>query len=227
MPRQDREGVFQMNENIIIVVTCAIGIFLINMLIKQYSKANRKEELDQKIYAMVNRKARGYYYETCTEAGMPDSPLNTDHHNFWFSDDALCFVEDKETYVSQYTVNSTTLYPINITEIPIDSIQCYTKEGDIQYTAHVSGGGGGGSSLGGAIIGGVLGGDAGAVIGSRRKVAPIKTETQTHDSRQTVLRYYDDFDKLRALSFKGFTLYNFLLNTIPEKDLTTMQLGGR
>lgn len=184
------------------------------------------QAVDQQWLSTMQSKASRLYNKMCTEWGMAECPFNFDHRNFWVDDDTLCIVEDEQTYLSHYTPEDTKPYPIYVTEVPIDRIQYYTKEGDVQYTSHVSGGGGGGSSLKGAVIGGVIAGDAGAVIGSRKKIDPIKTEVRTHDTRQTVLRYYDDLGKLEVMTFPGFRVYDFLLGEMPDKDLTTIQLGG-
>lgn len=211
------------------ILSCLSIICIVGICFKRMNLARKIEYLqsvDEAGLSVIQGKASRLYNRKCTEWGMTEYPFNSGHNNFWVTDNTLCIVEDEETYLSHYAPDDTKPYPIYITEIPIDKIQYYTKEGDVQYTSHVSGGGGGGSSLKGAVIGGVIAGDAGAIIGSRKKVNPITTETRTHDSRQTVLRYYDDFGKLEVMTFKGFSVYDFLLGTIPDKDLTTIQLGG-
>lgn len=119
-----------------------------------------------------------------------------------------------------------TLAPIELEyiKIPIDKIQYYAKEGDVQYTTQISGGGGGGSSLLGAVVGGAIAGEAGAIIGSRKKTTPITTTTNTHDTRKTILRYYEG-DALKVLSYRGTDMYDFLLKNVPEKDLLSVQLA--
>ena len=211
------------------ILSCLSIICIVGICFKRMNLARKIEYLqsvDEAGLSVIQGKASKLYNRKCAEWGMTEYPFNSSHSNFWVTDDTLCIVEDEQTYLSHYTPDDTRPYPIYITEIPIDKIQYYTKEGDVQYTSHVSGGGGGGSSLKGAVIGGVIAGDAGAIIGSRKKVNPIITETRTHDSRQTVLRYYDDFGKLEVMTFKGFNVYDFLLGAIPDKDLTTIQLGG-
>ena len=95
----------------------------------------------------------------------------------------------------------------------------------VEYTTRVSGGGGGGSSVGGAIVGGLIAGDAGAVIGSRKQTEAIKSEVVTHDSRKTIIRYYKD-NQIFAITYSGFSVYEYLLTKIPEKDLLTIQLNA-
>lgn len=102
--------------------------------------------------------------------------------------------------------------------IRYDDIAYYEKTGDIQYTSKVSGGGGGGSSIKGAIVGGIIAGEAGAIIGSRNKINEVNTVVETHDTRQTVL-YYKKDGGVHTLSVKGYAFYEYLLKHIPEKDL--------
>lgn len=108
--------------------------------------------------------------------------------------------------------------------IPFDNIQCFMKLGDVQYTSKVSGGGGGGYSLSGAIIGGLIGGDAGAIIGSRQSVKQVKTTVETHDTRKTQIRYLNGNGTMGIIEQEGYDLYDYLLRNIPEKDLLSLQL---
>ena len=113
-------------------------------------------------------------------------------------------------------------------KILFDDIQFFSKEGDIQYTTQVSGGGarGGGSSLK-AVIGGLVAGGAGAIIGSRKKVQvdEIRTVEHKHDSRVTIIRYKKN-GMLKEKKYTGFDAYEFLLESFPEKDLTNMQVSS-
>ncbi|WP_293967831.1 SHOCT domain-containing protein [uncultured Eubacterium sp.] len=92
------------------------------------------------------------------------------------------------------------------TVIPVSKIVFFAKEGDISYTTHVTGGG---TNYGGAAIGGLLGGDAGAIIASRQKVT---TYTQEHDNRVCVLKLETGEEIL------PFKMYEFLNRLIPEKE---------
>lgn len=69
--------------------------------------------------------------------------------------------------------------------IPLDEILYYKSEGMIRYEQQLSGGGGMGINYGGAVIGGLLFGDAGAMIGSRKneQIQNIEGKTVTHDTR--------------------------------------------
>ena len=208
---------------LIFVLSAYMAILL---CLVSWSLSRKIEKANELRIRKTEEKISRYYRQMTKRAGMPDYPLNCDYLNLWTDEDVLYIVEDEQAHLNRYFFTETKPLPIHVKKIPFNTIQCYTKEGDVQYTTHVSGGGGGGSSLSGAVIGGVIAGDAGAIIGSRKKVAPITTETRTYDSRQTVLRYYDDLGRLAVMTFKGFSAYDFLLSVIPDKDLTTIQLEG-
>lgn len=97
----------------------------------------------------------------------------------------------------------------------IENIVYFKLIGDVQYTSKVSGGG---SSIGGAIVGGLVAGDAGAIIGSRQEV---KTSVQEHDSRQTLLKLENSefyFEK---------ELYEVLMKLIPKKEYTYLDIKSK
>lgn len=112
---------------------------------------------------------------------------------------------------------------LDMHSIDLEDILFFTKEGDVQYTTSISGGGGGGSSIGGAIVGGVIAGEAGAIIGSRKKIEEIKSVENKYDSRESVIRYKKD-NKILEKRYMGFEIYEFLFKYIPEKDLLNVQL---
>ena len=112
---------------------------------------------------------------------------------------------------------------LSVMTIKLDHVQCYFREGDLQYTTEIFGGSSSGSSLTGAIVGGIVAGEVGAIIGSRSPTNEITSHTTTHDSRQTIIRFYSG-DAIETLSYEGFGLYEYLLRKIPEKDLLCLQL---
>ena len=69
--------------------------------------------------------------------------------------------------------------------ILVDEILYYKSEGMLRYEQQLSGGGGMGINYGGAVIGGLLFGEAGAMIGSRKneQIQNIESKTVTHDTR--------------------------------------------
>lgn len=96
-------------------------------------------------------------------------------------------------------------------KIPLDDIVYFESTGDVSFTSHNYGGG---SSIGGAIIGGLLAGDAGAIIGSRKSVNSM---TMSHDTRETVLKLKTGIERL------PFKFYDIFCKVIPDKDLKSIQ----
>lgn len=101
--------------------------------------------------------------------------------------------------------------------IEINRIEHYATRGEVFRETVITGGGGGGSSIKGAVVGGVIAGDAGAVIGSRKKVDPIKSELKTHDTRETYISYFTK-DNERNNIILNFEDYQILKDLIPQKD---------
>lgn len=113
-------------------------------------------------------------------------------------------------------------YDIDCFRLPIRNIKYYAKEGDVQYSTHVSGGGGGGFSMSGALVGGLIGGDVGAIIGSRKPVEEIRSYTDKHDTRKTILKYYNGREFV-SQTYPA-TMYDALETIIPEKEFNVVQL---
>ena len=76
------------------------------------------------------------------------------------------------------------------------------------------GGGGGGTSIKGAIIGGVLAGEVGAIIGSRKPTDPIKTTNILHDDRVSVLAFNTPFGECSInFAFEEYTLLDTIISS--------------
>lgn len=106
--------------------------------------------------------------------------------------------------------------------IPLEEILFYYVKGDVKYETIISGGEivGGGTSLKGALIGGLIAGDAGAIIGSRQSIqsTPIQAKTKTVEKKKLIIR-----TKGGDLSF-AVELYDELLKLLPEKDAQYISL---
>lgn len=111
-------------------------------------------------------------------------------------------------------------------KIDIDEIKYYKLDGEVLEQQHITGGGGGGSSLKGAVVGGLIAGDAGAIIGSRNKINEVSTTYTTKDTRKLEITLKNDTTV--DLSYK---FYDRLLQYIPEKDyenyITNLKSKGR
>ena len=113
-------------------------------------------------------------------------------------------------------IDSISIADLRINTIPVSQIEYFSKRGEIFRESKISGGGGGGSSVGGAVAGGLIAGEAGAVIGSRKKVNEIKSELITHDTRETFLNYFDNNE--RHSLFFDIDAYQIFNDWIPEKE---------
>lgn len=107
---------------------------------------------------------------------------------------------------------------VAIVEINIKDILYYKSEGTLRYEQQLSGGGGMGINYGSAILGGLLFGQAGAVIGSRQneEVKNIESRTIEHDTRLITLAIKVDGNSYQI----GFDINSELAFDwlIPEKQ---------
>lgn len=101
--------------------------------------------------------------------------------------------------------------------IPLNKIRYYRQSGQISYHTEIYGGGGGGSSLGGALLGGLIGGEAGAIIGSRRESDPIRSREVENDNRSTSLHYTTENNEDGSIWFNYYD-YNTFEKLIPDKS---------
>lgn len=135
--------------------------------------------------------------------------------------------EQKIAVVKDFIFNVADENPVYI--IPLNSIVYYQDKGDIAYSTSVSGGGGSSKSmsLGGAAIGGLLFGEAGAIVGSRAgtgmHINEIHSETIEHDNRYVVLRYRDE-KKDNVDLHLSYDCYDALNKLIPDKEYSYISL---
>ena len=106
---------------------------------------------------------------------------------------------------------------IHVTAIPLDDIIHFCKDGEIFHEQIISGGGGGGSSLKGAVIGGIIAGEAGAIIGSRKETEAITSRTVTHDTRCVLLKVKSGEIKFNSNDYDVFA------KLIPEKEYQVIE----
>lgn len=188
---------------------------------------------------LAHKKVAVFYAQKCEALGLGEGNrvlgmlTNNESYSYGFSNGVLYQVEWEHAYNERYNIQHTMTCKKDVDQlvakdlvykaISLDNIQYFSKDGDVKYTTTISGGGGGGSSLSGAIVGGLIAGEAGAIIGSRQKINPITSKTETHSTTKTILKYFDG-DELVVLTFVGHGMYNYLLKTIPEKDLESVQL---
>lgn len=217
---------------ILIIAVCIINsiavwdVFAIKRKYKKEEQRKDKEKEQEKVELKRQLLIKMWNEEMSTLNYNKEDSVKVSNSNWlWVANGNLYEAEDVNIFVRRYLDDNLEKYATKYSYIPVSNIQCFSKEGDVHYTTRISGGGGGGSSIKGAIVGGLLAGETGAVIGSRKKVNEIKSESITHDSRKTLIRYYHK-DELLNMSYVGFDVYNYLLKKIPEKDLLSMQLNG-
>lgn len=100
---------------------------------------------------------------------------------------------------------------VKIKSWKLESIVFFSSEGNLQYTERISGGG---VDVKGAVIGGIIGGEAGAIVGGRQSVT---SSTMKHDDRYTLLKLINEEVHL------PFEIYEFLTKLIPEKEYKYLQ----
>lgn len=110
--------------------------------------------------------------------------------------------------------------PINIDEniifIKYENIKYYSKDGTVSYTNEIINNGKN-ISISGAVIGGLIAGEAGAIIGSRKDMNQIENITVTHDEVHTYI-YYEDNGEIKLLDIQGKDFYESILHKMPEKE---------
>lgn len=197
------------------------SVFNIKEEYKKEEKEKEREKIESKKQLLIKTWNEKMEALGCNEE---DSVRVLNKNWLWVANGNLYEAEDVDRFVKRCLNQDLEKYAIEYSCISVSDIQCFSAEGDVQYTTRISGGGGG-STITGAIVGGLLAGEAGAIVGSRKKVNEIKSESITHDSRNTLIRYYRE-NELLTISYDGFDVYNYLLKKMPEKDLLSMQLKG-
>lgn len=175
----------------------------LNEVREQYRVIKQQVSISEKAKVITYLKA---------SAKSPIRLANGDHQMYiWKFEDTIHFFP-----CIPETVRSISIADLGIKEIPISQIEYFSKQGEIFRESKISGGGGGGSSIGGAVAGGLIAGEAGAIIGSRKKVNEIKSELITHDTRETFLNYFDN-DERHSLFFNA-DAHQIFTDLMPEKE---------
>ena len=132
--------------------------------------------------------------------------INADIPSGFWTENTYIWVENEQLHLMSkfadwpdYKVRPNVYNPI---VIDLKTIVELSQGGEVHYTTQVHGGGGGGTSVKGAIIGGVLAGEAGAIIGSRKPVDPITSTTQRIDDRATHMKVLDSNNKFFEIVFE-------------------------
>lgn len=105
----------------------------------------------------------------------------------------------------------------NMLVVPFEDIVFYTKDGNISYTNEIVNAGKN-ISLSGAIIGGLIAGDAGAIIGANKDANKIENITVEHDDVHTFIYYNAENGIVKLADFKGKDFYSYILHLLPQKE---------
>lgn len=154
-------------------------------------------------------------------------------HKSLMNDNSLSY-QQKQEKIQNWFINGNVIRPNmrkyllslpdedKFISILLSSIQYYRVIGDIRYQTDITGGGGGGTSIGGAIVGGMIAGETGAIIGSRKKVEAIRSETTQIDDRYIELVFLDNsgFKQIMKFDYQAFDVFEEL---IPDKEYTIVQ----
>ena len=126
-----------------------------------------------------------------------------DNNTFFWTDGQKVYLMSKFGGLSDYKMNPSAYNPIIIDRQNIVEL---VHEGDVYYTTQVRGGGGGGSSIKGAVIGGMIAGEAGAIIGSRKPTESITSTTNKIDDRATYMKVLNSTNNFYEIVF-GYNDY--------------------
>ena len=100
--------------------------------------------------------------------------------------------------------------------IEYDKIKYFTKDGTVSYTNEMIDNGKN-ISISGAVIGGLIAGEAGAIIGSRKDMNKIENVTVKHDEIYTYI-YFERDNEVKLVEIKGSEFYQRILHLMPEKE---------
>jgi len=128
----------------------------------------------------------------------------------WFSNKGIVFCPDSINCGTPIDIEN------NIILIKYDKIKYFTKDGTVSYTNEIVDNGKN-ISISGAVIGGLIAGEAGAIIGSRKDMNKIENITVKHDETNTYI-YFERDNEIKLVEIKGNEFYQRILHLIPEKE---------
>lgn len=100
--------------------------------------------------------------------------------------------------------------------IKYDNIKYFTKDGTVSYTNEIIDNGKN-ISITGAVIGGLIAGEAGAIIGAGKDMNKIENVTVKHDEIYTYI-YFERDNEIKLVEIKGNEFYQRILQLMPEKE---------
>ena len=154
---------------------------------------------------------------------------------YMWKDDTTIFIFPTEDHLTQSHIKyrtrtqdlPTRLNPNDIMLVKIDiaDIEYYLITGQETSEFRIEGGGSSGPNIKGAIVGGILAGEAGAIIGGMPEPKPVYSYTKHNEGRCVELVYKKNgrVEKIK-LSYPAFP---FLEQWIPEKDYSYVIVNSR
>lgn len=128
----------------------------------------------------------------------------------WFSNKDIVFCPDALNCGTEMNVAN------SIILIKYDNIKYFTKDGTISYTNEIIDNGKN-ISVSGAVIGGLIAGEAGVIIGSRKDMNKIENVIVKHDEIYTYI-YFERDNEIKLVEIKGNEFYQRILHLMPEKE---------
>lgn len=200
-----------------IIIVGGIIYLVIKGNIENKEIENKKEELREDYNKYVNKykKLLGKYKSSEYYLEEENDLCITTHYAILNNHIHILSRLDEQFALDDFIKFNNGVIPDEVQEITydIDDIRYYKLEGSVYQQQRISGGGGGGSSIKGAVVGGLIAGNAGAIIGSRKKIDDIQTAYVEDDDRRVVITFKDD-DELEL----PYKFYDRLLDYAPEKD---------
>ena len=206
-------------------IVCIAIIFII-MILVSLSSHEQQEKHEEAMEPMLKRKdeyeeklkfwCRTHnviYNDDITES--KEVYINKQPGYIWFSNKDIVFCPDAINCGETINIDN------NIIHIKYENIKFFTKDGTVTYTNQMINKGKN-ISVSGAVIGGLIAGDAGAIIGSRKDANQFENVTVRHDDTQTYIYYGTNDDNIKVINIKGDNFYRSLLQLIPEKNYETV-----
>lgn len=183
-------------------------------------KLTNNQEEYEKYSNMYDKLLKKYKSSDCFYTIIDDEyGIEMDVRHFSIIDNKLHVIDSKKplSFIVKY---ENEIIPDKLEEkiYDLDDVKYYKIDDTTEVRQYITGGGGGGSSMSGALIGGAIGGTAGAIIGSREKTNEIKTTYGMRGSRDFIL-VLKNGKKVKLTGGKYIEgLYEWFLDVIPEKD---------
>ena len=179
-----------------------------NIIEKRVEPINKiKKEYEEKIKVWCNEN-NILFKENITKTS--EICVNQIPGYIWFSNKDIVFCPDALNCGTEMDVAN------RIILIKYDNIKYFTKDGTISYTNEIIDNGKN-ISISGAVIGGLIAGEAGAIIGSRKDMNKIENVTVKHDDIYTYI-YFERDNRIKLVEIKGSDFYQRILHLIPEKE---------